>query len=382
MQNYVRAMMQEMVEFDKRVPDINKLIYFLGGGTPTAVDTATLAEFLEHLDRLFGKAKSSLSTVEVKPVTASKEKLELLVQAGFRRINLGVQTLDPKLYAFHHFDEDISVAYDAIDRARNSGFEYINLDILTGLENQSPESWDYTLARLKELVVSGAIDSVFIYPYHDDPRSKTFLHPEKLPTLMQTYHSDARARELFLNELGWKELGSRFYRSPRHARRELIDLARMRANPAYGALLYHGFGNASFSVGDSATYINQRNIEDYTTQVNANNLAISHWTTLNAQQQAIRDVSFDLLYSPFVRYRAIRKKYGEQNMAVILKCMQEWTDMGLGHWNRLFGTWHLSPIGRLVHQQMMPQIYNSMDREQFDLIMQRRFNAGRAYRGY
>jgi len=380
--SYVQAMMQEMVEFDQRAPHLNKLIYFLGGGTPTSVDARSLDAFLDHLGHLFGPSKSSLSTVEVKPITATEEKLSLLVQAGFKRINLGVQTLDPTLYAFHHFDEDVQVVYKAIELARKCGFEYINLDILTGLENQTPESWSYTLARLKALVEDEAIDSVFIYPYHDDPRSKTFIQQHKLPDMLETLHSDACARALFLNDLGWRELGSRFYRSPRHVRRELIDLVKIRANPAYGALLYHGFGNAAFSVGDHATYLNHRKIEDYIDQVYKKSLAISHWTLISTQQQAIRDVSFDLLYSPFVRYRAIRKKYGDETMQTINECLQQWTELGLGRWNRLLGTWHLSPLGRLVHQQLMPQIYNNDDRLQFDQRMQERFVSGRAYRGY
>ncbi len=194
-----------------------------------------------------------MSTVEAKPVTASDDKLRALVQAGFRRINFGVQTLDPELYAYHHQKEDVRVALDAIERARKLGFEYINIDIMTGLERQTPESWQKTLTELKRLATSGAVDSVFIYPYHDDPRSGTYGKPGAVPSFVQTAHTDAQARALF-TRLGWKELGARFYRAPRHVRREILELAKLRVNPSYGEVLYHGLGNSSFSIGDRATF--------------------------------------------------------------------------------------------------------------------------------
>ena len=70
-----------------------------------------------------------------------------MVDAGFRRINLGVQTLDPQMYSFHHHKEDVQVAIDSIIAAKHVGFSYINIDIMTGLEGQTPQKWEYTLKK-------------------------------------------------------------------------------------------------------------------------------------------------------------------------------------------------------------------------------------------
>ena len=174
MSRYVDALGLEMRRVRELTPRLKPALYFLGGGTPTALPVHLLERFLQNLLRHFGPPRTSMSTVEAKPVTASDDKLRALVQAGFRRINFGVQTLDPELYAFHHQKEDMRIALDAIERARKIGFEFINIDIMTGLERQTPESWQKTLAELERLATSGAVDSVFIYPYHDDPRSGTY----------------------------------------------------------------------------------------------------------------------------------------------------------------------------------------------------------------
>lgn len=252
---------------------------------------------------------------------------------------------------------------------------------MTGLERQTPASWARTLAALERLAGSGAVDSVFLYPYHDDPRSRTYGQADALPPFHETAHSDALARAL-MQRLGWKELGARFYRAPRHVRRELLELARTRIDPAYGEVLYHGFGNSSFSIGDRATYLNHRALEDYCAAVEAGGLGISHFVELDDEQRATRDVTFDLLYSPITRVRSRVKKYGGAAMARHERMLARWSELGLGQSNRVLGTFSLSPLGKLVHQQMIPQHYLARDRVAFDEVMAERRATGRAYRGY
>ncbi len=381
MARYVDALTGEMEHVKALVGARPNLLYFLGGGTPTALPTPLLERFLDRLVGTFGPPPTALGTVEAKPVTATDEKLRALVAAGFRRINLGVQTLDPALYAHHHHGEDLRVATDAIERARAAGFDYLNVDIMTGLPGQTPESWDITLRELERLCRSGAVDSVFIYPYHDDPRSKTYGVPGAVPSFAETAHSDLRARALF-ERLGFSELGARFYRARRHVAREVLELARVRKSPTYGEVLYHGFGNSSFSVGDRATYLNHRDAETYCAAVESGRLGISHFTALTDAQRAARDVTFDLLYSPVTRVRSRVEKYGEPAMRAQSAQLRRWVELGLGEQSRLFGTFTLTPLGKLLHQQMIPRHYLADDRAEHAAVMRVRGELGRRYRGY
>ncbi|MCZ7685704.1 MAG: radical SAM protein [Sandaracinaceae bacterium] len=105
MTRYVAALGREMAHLRAITPALPRALYFLGGGTPTALPRALMERFLGDLLFHFGPPMTVMSTVEAKPITASDDKLDALVQAGFRRINLGVQTLDRELYAFHHHGE-------------------------------------------------------------------------------------------------------------------------------------------------------------------------------------------------------------------------------------------------------------------------------------
>ena len=61
---------------------------------------------------------------------------------------------------------------NAIFAAKEAGFSYINIDIMTGLEGQTPKSWEYTLQSIQNLIDEHYIDSVFIYPFHVDPEAR------------------------------------------------------------------------------------------------------------------------------------------------------------------------------------------------------------------
>lgn len=381
MARYVDALICEMKHVRGLTSHVNHALYFLGGGTPTALPLHLLERFLGALLLHFGKPKTAMSTVEAKPVTASQEKLDALVQAGFQRINLGVQTLDPKLYDFHHHGEDVRVAFDAIERARRAGFRWINIDLMTGLEHQSPGSFSITLGEVERLIARGAIDSVFLYPFHDDPRRPAFGQENSIPSFVRNAWEDAQLRAL-MERLGWKELGARFYRSPAHVRRELLEVARVRVNPSYGEVLYHGFGNSSFSIGDRATYLNHRDVNAYCDAVFARGLGIQSWLPMSERQRATRDVTFDLLYAPFTRIRSRRKKYGSTAMAQHEALLARWEELELGTRHALLGTFSLSPLGKLVHQQLIPQHYLPEDREKLDRTMRVRMELGRRYRGY
>ena len=185
-----------------------------------------------------------------------------------------------------------------------------------------------------------------------------------------------------MQSLGWMELGARFYRSPRHVRRELRELARIRVNPAYGNVLYHGIGNSSFSIGDRATFINQRNVDSYCEQVERTGLGVSHWIEIDRGQRATRDLTFDLLYSPVTRVRTLARKYGDDSMRAHIAQLARWAELGLGRLNRISGTFSLTALGKLVHQQMIPFHYLPTDHGELIRVMELRRDAGRRYRGY
>lgn len=381
MARYVDALITEARRMRSLTPALRQVLTFLGGGTPTALPEPLLRRFTTGYGELFGQPASKMSTVEAKPITATHEKLRIFRDAGFARVNFGVQTLDPALYAFHHHGEDVEVAVSALQRARDVGYSWINIDLMIGLERESNESWLRTLSRCSELVKSGLIDSVFVYPFHDDPRSRTYHHDSLCPQPLDVFWADAQARQHF-EALGWLELGPRFFRSPAHAACEFNEVMRLKVVPGYGDTLWLGFGNSAYSVADQSTYLNIRDAERYCEAIEGGKLAIEYFRALDRRQQAARDLTFALLYAPWVAAGRIAQKYGDETVAPHLPHLRRWAQLGLGTFDEEWQLFTLNRIGKLLHQQMIPQLYLPEDRRDFDLVMIRRREAGRTYKGY
>ncbi|HEU4405827.1 MAG TPA: radical SAM protein [Polyangiaceae bacterium] len=381
MGRYVEALVAEARALRALAPGLRQCLTFLGGGTPTALPERLIRRFVEGYAEAFGRAGSALSTVEAKPVTATEEKLRAYAEGGFRRVNFGVQTLDPALYAFHHHGEDVAACREAIGRARRVGYDWVNVDLMCGLERETPASWALTLRTLGAWAREGLIDSVFLYPFHDDPRSRTFRAAARCPDFARTAFAEAEYRAL-LESLGWLELGPRFFRSPSHVACEAREALRLGAVPAYGDSLYLGLGNSSFSVGESAAYLNTRDVDRYVDAVAAGGLPISHFVALTPAQKAARDLTFSMLYAPFVDLGKYRRKYGPGAVARHEERLRAWSNAGLGSIDRLFGIFVLSPLGKLVHQQMLAALYLPEDAATFRRVMLKRKEAGAAYRGY
>ena len=118
---------------------------YIGGGTPSVLG-ARLPELVRRVTRWC--APSEL-TCEANPESFTDRLAESLAQAGVTRISLGVQSLDDdELRAIGRI-HTAQAALDALERARRFGLS-ASCDLMCGLPGQTPESWEYTLARALE----------------------------------------------------------------------------------------------------------------------------------------------------------------------------------------------------------------------------------------
>jgi len=110
---------------------------FFGGGTPSLMSEAGLAQFLSQARALLGFGPDIEVTLEANPGTVDFEKFAGFRQAGINRLSMGIQSFsDEKLKALgriHSADE----AYQAVEAAKQAGFDNFNLDLMFALPNQT-----------------------------------------------------------------------------------------------------------------------------------------------------------------------------------------------------------------------------------------------------
>jgi oxygen-independent coproporphyrinogen-3 oxidase len=113
---------------------------FVGGGTPTRLDSAQLARLLEFTRRWFPLEPGGEWTVEANPGTLDAEKVDVLAEGGVNRVSLGAQSFQPALLAAlerNHDPEDVPRALDLI-RPR---FPRWSFDLIFGVPGSALDQW-------------------------------------------------------------------------------------------------------------------------------------------------------------------------------------------------------------------------------------------------
>lgn len=134
------------------------LSVFLGGGTPSLMDPAWVAEIVQTARRLWTPAADLEVSLEANPTDAEAGRFAALADAGVNRLSLGLQALDDGALKFlgrnHGADEGRRAAETA---ARL--FPRLSLDLIYALPGQTGAEW------ADELRAAVALGAEHISPY-------------------------------------------------------------------------------------------------------------------------------------------------------------------------------------------------------------------------
>ncbi|MDD2808904.1 oxygen-independent coproporphyrinogen III oxidase [Rhodoferax sp.] len=133
----------------------------LGGGSPTFMSDAELRELMALLKQNFSFTPGGEYSIEIDPRTIDANRLDTLADLGFNRLSFGVQDFDPAVQKAVHRVQPAEQVFALVDAARQRGFESINVDLIYGLPEQTPESVKRTLAQVNQL----RPDRIALYAY-------------------------------------------------------------------------------------------------------------------------------------------------------------------------------------------------------------------------
>ena len=137
------------VRFARRVLGATRLpvtSVFFGGGTPTLLPPAALAEILRAIDGEFGLASGAEVTVEANPETVDERALAALRASGMTRISLGMQSAVPHVLAVLDRVHEPGRPARCAQWARAAGFAHVSLDLIYGTPGESDADWRESLA--------------------------------------------------------------------------------------------------------------------------------------------------------------------------------------------------------------------------------------------
>ena len=114
---------------------------FFGGGTPSLMPLPELTPLMDGLRSSFEFEPEAEVSLEANPGSLDEPYLRGLLDLGFNRLSLGVQSFhDDELRSLDriHSADDAKQAFRA---ARAAGFQNVNLDLIFGLPEQPMERW-------------------------------------------------------------------------------------------------------------------------------------------------------------------------------------------------------------------------------------------------
>jgi coproporphyrinogen III oxidase-like Fe-S oxidoreductase len=136
----------------------------IGGGTPTYLDAAGLEHLLDSLDLLTGGIPAGFS-VEASPSTVTADRLEVLVRRGAGRVSIGVQSFEDDEVRSAVRRQHVAEVENALAEIRAAGVAVLNLDLIYGIEGQTPRSWEASLRR----ALAWEPEEIFCYPLYVRP---------------------------------------------------------------------------------------------------------------------------------------------------------------------------------------------------------------------
>jgi coproporphyrinogen III oxidase-like Fe-S oxidoreductase len=240
-------------------------IYF-GGGTPTVLMDELLG-FVEHL-----KSRSEVAgiSLETTPRELTETNIELLKQAGIKRLSIGVQSFsEPVLRTMGRVNGPADEVRRRLLRAEGQ-FDTLNVDFVFNFPGQTPEQFAGDVAAFKEM----GLDQATFYPLMASPHKKDALERRfnKVDSSRERQFYDIILRELYRGGYTASTVWC-FSRGDRMIDEYIIDFDD-----------YIGIGSGSVSIVSGNFYVNSFSLDRYHELVGAGKLPIIGWRRLSDKE--------------------------------------------------------------------------------------------------
>jgi oxygen-independent coproporphyrinogen-3 oxidase len=283
-----------------------------GGGTPTYLTPDEMESLFSKIASRFSIEEEAEVAIEVDPRVTTQEQLELLARLKFNRLSLGVQDFTPEVQAAIERNQTEEETARLVTRARELGFESINIDLIYGLPLQTLESFAVNLQKVLKL----RPERLAVYSYAHVP----WLKPNQrktdadfLPSPETKLRLFAEAREVFVGS-GYDPIGMDHFALPTDELAVAARAGRLHRNfmgyttrPAPDMV---GFGiSAIGDVGD-AYFQNVKIIPEYRRLVDSGELPILRGVELTPEDLLRREVIHSIMCNWRIDKRAIEARHG------------------------------------------------------------------------
>ncbi len=167
-EQFIDALITEMdcyLDFFKE--DKIRTIYF-GGGTPSLLSVEELKRIYDAITQRWDISVVEEFTIECNPDDLSEWYLRTLCGLPINRLSIGVQSFVDDELKWLNRRHTSAEAIEAVERAKQAGFENITIDLMFALPVQTIESLNYSIDKALEL----GVQHISAYSLMFEPDSK------------------------------------------------------------------------------------------------------------------------------------------------------------------------------------------------------------------
>lgn len=146
---YTDVLIQEMRAFENQFKAIRSI--YIGGGTPTSLTDNDFDKLMCSVRELLGEQDVEFTVEAGRVDSISEAKLNSMKLYGVNRISINPQTSHDRTLeriGRRHTFADVEKVFG---RARELGFKHINMDLILGLPEETPEDVKETMNRITAL---------------------------------------------------------------------------------------------------------------------------------------------------------------------------------------------------------------------------------------
>ncbi|HID7484920.1 TPA: oxygen-independent coproporphyrinogen III oxidase [Morganella morganii] len=305
-----------------------------GGGTPTYLDKAQISRLTGMLRKHFDFAADAELSIEIDPREIELNVIDHLRAEGFNRLSMGVQDFNKEVQRLVNREQDEATIFALVERARETGFESVSIDLIYGLPKQTPESFAFTLKRVAEL----SPDRLSVFNYAHLPNlfaAQRKIKDEDLPSAEQKLTILQQTIEN-LTGSGYQFIGMDHFAKPDDelaiAQNNGILHRNFQGYTTHEECDLLGFGVSAISMLGDHYAQNQKDLKTWYAQVEERGNGLCRGLVLTEEDCLRRDVIKALICNFRLDYAQIEKQYNlnfKTHFAEDLQLLQPMADDGL-----------------------------------------------------
>jgi oxygen-independent coproporphyrinogen III oxidase len=298
---YVDSLCREIEIASERfhLKDRPAISLYFGGGTPSLLSEANIDRIMQTLHRNLTLTDPEIN-FEAEPVSLTSRKAEILMRHGVNRINLGIQSFcDDIVFRTGRRDTE-KQALKAIEIALSTG-AVVNVDLISGLEGETPETWAYSVRRAIE---SGA-PSVTVYKLELYANTEYYANLRRQNISLPSDAEELKLASFALDEFtGAGYLPVNFFTFTRGG-----QYVQRHTTTKWQGVDIYAFGASAFGSLGNWAYQNTNELDRYSELLEQGTPPLFRGYVYNDLEMMTRDVILGMKLIRFDR-RAFRKRHG------------------------------------------------------------------------